>query len=98
MKVFDSIKDKNIDELAEWINEHLQFDFAPWWRHWDENYCGKCEPVVFTDDEGDKTVFAYCEHYGNCRYFNEMDEIPDHKQVIKMWLESESNLNEDCKE
>lgn len=91
MKVFDSIKNKNIDEFVEWLCEHCNFDYAPWWKWWDENYCSKCEPVVFSDDEGDEKEFAHCEHYGNCRFFEEMKEVPDHKQIIKMWLESESN-------
>ena len=91
MKVFDNIKNKNIDEFAEWLDEHCHFDYAPWWKWWDENYCGKCESIVFTDDEDYKKEFAYCEHYGNCRFFNEMEKIPDNKQIIKMWLESECN-------
>lgn len=90
MTVFDSIKNKNIDELAEWLDKHCNFDSAPWWKHWDENYCNKCEAVVFSDDEGDETKFAYCEHYGNCRFFKEMEDMPDNKQTIKLWLESEA--------
>lgn len=89
MTVFESIKNKNIDKLAEWLDEHCNFDFAPWWRFWDENYCNKCESVIFSDDEGGKMEFAYCEHYGNCRFFKEMADTPDNKQTIKMWLESE---------
>ena len=89
MTIFDCIKNKNIDELAEWLDEHCDFDTALWWRFWDKNYCGKCEAVVFTDDEGDEKDFAYCELNGNCRFFKDMKKIPDSKQIIKMWLESE---------
>lgn len=89
MTVFENIKNKSIDELVDWLDKHCDFDSALWWRYWDENYCDKCEAVVFTDDEGGKECFAYCEHYSNCRFFKDMDCIPDSKQIIRMWLESE---------
>ena len=91
MTIFETLKTKNIDELAKWLDKHYSFDEAPYWRWWDTNYCNKCEAVVFTDDEGYETDYAYCEHYGNCRFFKEMEDIPDNKQIIKMWLESECN-------
>ena len=91
MTVFEKIKGKNIDELVNWIDEHFAFDDAPYWHFWDENHCNKCEPVVRTDEDGHKKEYAYCEVYGNCRFFKDMDDIPDHKQIIKIWLESECN-------
>ncbi len=33
---------------------------------------------------------AYCEVYNKCRYFENLDDIPDNKEVIKMWLEEEA--------
>lgn len=87
MTVFDMIQNKNIDELADWINEYFAFDSAPYWDWWDEKYCKKCEAIIATDDEAE---FAYCEVYNNCRFFKDMNDIPDHKQIIKMWLESEA--------
>lgn len=92
MKVFDSIKNKNIDEFVNWIDEHFEFDGAPHWRWWDDNYCNRCEPIesestnIFGYEIGE---CAYCELNGNCRFFKDMDEIPNNKQIIKMWLESE---------
>ena len=32
---------------------------------------------------------VYCEVYGNCRFLQEMDDLPDSKETIKMWLEAE---------
>lgn len=92
MKVFDSIKNKNIDELADWINEHFAFDNAPYWRFWDDNYCKKCETIETgsTNFFGYKVGCAYCELNGNCKFFKDMDNIPDSKQIIKMWMESET--------
>lgn len=92
MTVFDNIKNKNIDEFAEWLDEHCNFDDALHWQWWDENYCGKCEPIeTRTNVFGCPLDRAYCEISGNCRFFQDMKDIPDSKQVIKMWLESELN-------
>lgn len=91
MKVFDSIKNKNIDELAEWLDEHCDFDGALHWKWWDENYCKKCEPIETNSPNffGYPAECAYCEINNNCRFFKDMEDIPDNKQIIKMWLESE---------
>lgn len=92
MTVFDSIKNKNIDELAEWLEKYCNdFDSAvPWWKYWDENYCNKCEPITAgTNVFGYPQKYAYCEIGGYCKFFKDIKGIPDSKQVIKMWLESE---------
>lgn len=91
MTVFDNITNKNIDELAEWLSEHCNFDSAPWWKYFDENYCNRCEAEVVVDDDGYEKDYGYCELHNNCRFFKEMEFIPDNKQTIKMWLESECN-------
>ena len=87
MTVFDNIKSKNIDELVEWIDEHFYFDDAPYWKWWDEHYCKKC---IDEKSEDNSSEFAWCELNGKCKFFKEMDNIPDNKDIIKMWLESES--------
>lgn len=94
MTVFENFKNKNIDELANWLAEHCMFDSAPWWRFWDKNYCNKCKEEIAVDEDGYEKECAYCELHGNCRFFKEMNEIPDNKQTIKMWLESEDVNNE----
>lgn len=90
MTVFDNFKNKNIDELAEWLSEYCSFDQAPYWRWWDKNYCNKCEPEIaylFSSDKESKC--AWCELYDKCKFFQDMNEIPDSKEIIKMWLLSE---------
>lgn len=32
---------------------------------------------------------SYCELNGNCKFFPDLDEVPDNKKIIKMWLETE---------
>lgn len=92
MTVFENLKTKNVDEIAEWLDKHCASDQAPWWNFFDNTYCNKCEPEI-----GHMTAFgkelececSWCELNGKCRFFKEMDEVPDGKQIIKMWLLSE---------
>lgn len=92
MTIFENyFKNKSIDEIAEWFDEYGTYDGAPHIRFWDENYCKKCELVeAYVAEFGDMYDCAWCELNGNkCRFFQEMDEMPSNKQIIKMWLESE---------
>lgn len=90
MTVFDNFKSKNIDELAEWLSEHGMYDQAPWWRHWDKNYCNKCESInVYIPSLEKETECAWCEIHNKCKFFQDMSEIPSSKEIIKMWLLSE---------
>lgn len=95
MTVFEMLRTKNIDELAEWFDNHCMFDDAPWWNYWDENYCNKCSgEEVYVQEFNKKMECTWCElHDGKCKFFPEMNEIPDSKQIIKMWLMSEVKVN-----
>lgn len=86
MTVLDNFKSKNIDEFIDWLDEYVAFDTAPWMWWWDNVYCKKC----FSEDCY-ASDYSYCETHNRCRYFQNMDEIPSVKQIIKMWLESEYN-------
>lgn len=87
MKVFDEIKSKNIDELAEWLDKYGMFDGSPWVDWFDKNYCKKCEPVIAHASHLNKDMeFAWCELNDNCRYFTDMNNAPDNKEIIKLWL------------
>lgn len=88
MTIFDNIISKNIDEFSEWLDEHGAFDDAPWYRWWDKEYCEECESVIaYVPYCKKEAECSWCEVHGNCRYFQEMKEVPDNKQIIKMWLE-----------
>ena len=91
MTVFEKIKSKNIDELAEWLDKYCIYDGAPWVNFWDINYCEKCESIELSNSLGYNTDYAYCEVNGHCKFFKELKDVPSTKQLIKMWLESESN-------
>ena len=87
MKVFDNLKSKNIDELAEWLDEYCWHDNAPWMTWFDNKYCKNCEGVSIDGSAyGD---YAYCELHKKCKFFPELDEAPNCFQIVKMWLESE---------
>lgn len=84
MTIYESFKSKNIDELVEWLDKYC-IDIAPWIIWFDENYCKKCDEIYHENEED----YAWCEPNGVCRFFKDMDDIPDNKQIIKLWLESE---------
>lgn len=100
MTVFESIHSKDIDELVEWLDKNGAYNQSPWEKWFHENYCRKCSSVkasYVTDSYGDYWSsgheFSWCELYGNCRYFSYMKRTPNRKQIIKMWLESETKQN-----
>lgn len=96
MTRFEKFKSMDIDSFVEWIDRHGQFDNSPWASWWDENYCNKCpsETGYILDTEGEMEwrtpcEFAWCELHDKCKFFPEMDEEPNSKEIIKLWLESE---------
>lgn len=91
MTVFESINFKNIDDFTEWLDKYKEQSFEPWECWFDENYCNKCKTVVKKDANGVEHEYAWCEfNHNKCKFFQDMEEIPYGKQVIKMWLESEA--------
>ena len=93
MTRFEKIKSMTIDEFAEWLDKYGAFDNeVPWMDWWDKTYCQNCESVMahvlyFNDDK--EYECSWCELNGYCKFFQDMDDIPDIKQIIKLWLESE---------
>lgn len=90
MKVINMFEYMNIDEFVDWLDENVYLEHSPWLKWWDETYCKNCESVCATSPNGcGESEYGYCELHGNCRYFQDMEDIPSGKQIIKMWLESE---------
>lgn len=90
MNRFEKIKLKDIDELVEWIDENETSDCPAWLRWWDDNYCLKCQSeIAYVEAFGRECECAWCELNCNCRFFPKLDDVPDNKQIIKMWLEQE---------
>ena len=90
MTRFEKIKQMNIDEFAKWLDDHGEFDGSPWLNWWNDTYCKKCDPVIGRYEDSNKDMeFSWCELNDGCRFFPEMNKVPDMKQIIKMWLESD---------
>lgn len=106
MTNFNYIKAMSIDELTEWLDKHGQFDSSPWIEWFNQEYCQKCASIECTcaDAEeklginpfyGDTVECAYCELADEsgtkrCRFFTELDAVPDSAAIIKLWLSSQA--------
>lgn len=93
---FEKIRSMDIDDFAEWLDKHGRFGGSLHMQWWEKNYCSQCplENGYLHDCTGEydyyvPTEFAWCEKHNKCRFFPDMDEAPDNKEIIKMWLESE---------
>lgn len=87
---FDKLKSMDIDGLAEWLDKYGQFDGSLWMDWFDKQYCKNCESIMCKSaDDSREFPCAYCELYDKCKFFAEMDDVPNNKEIIKMWLESE---------
>jgi hypothetical protein len=94
MTLFESIKSKNIDELAEWFYNLDTDGEAAWFVWYDQTYCQNCPSVTTCFKDGTEHEVAWCELYGNCKFFQHLNNNPDELQTIKLWLESKINKNE----
>lgn len=85
---FEKIKLMDIEKLSEWLDQYGRFDNSPWLEWWNATYCERCEPVIaFVPYLNGEHECAYCETNDKCRFFE--NGVPDNKEMIKMWLESE---------
>lgn len=93
MNNFDKLKSLDIDTLAKWLAAYGRWADSPWDQWFDQKYCQQCEPVKAIMDsflgESRECEFAYCEINKKCRFFPDMDDVPDTKETVKMWLEAE---------
>lgn len=90
MTVFEKIKSMDIDEFAEWFDEHCAHDTDPCIDWWNDTYCKNCEPEIATiEGYHNSNEFCWCELYGKCRFFQDLDETPDTLHMTRLWLESE---------
>ena len=100
MTNFECINAMSVEVLAKWLDEHGQFDGSPWMDFFNENYCKKCETITVkrkvSEDKlgisplcGGELDCAWCEVHHKCKYFKELDDVPDNEEIIKMWLNHE---------
>ena len=90
MNNFEKLKSMSVEELSKWIDTHGQFDNGPWITWFDQKCCKNCEDIKCKYEDGEREFpCSYCELNGNCKFFPDLDEVPDNKMIIKMWLETE---------
>ena len=91
MKMIDKIKSKSLDEFAEWLDRYDScYRDSPWMNWWNKKYCDNCPSEIGRFEGSNRDVeFCWCELYDKCKFFQDMDKIPNNKEMIKMWLESE---------
>ena len=89
MSIFDCMKNMTIDEMVDYLDKNWTTDNAPWISWWDEHLCNGCEPIYKDTELYDNVEFTWCEINKNCRFFSDMNSVPDNKMMIRVWLESE---------
>ena len=90
MNNVERLKSMSVEELSKWIGTHGQFDNSLWITWFDQKYCKSCEDIMCKYEDGEREFpCSYCELNGNCKFFPDLDEVPDNKKIIKMWLETE---------
>ena len=98
MNIYEKIKKMNIEKLTNRIDKYGQFDDSPWIKKKKKTYCKNCESIKSRSKQyNTETSYAYCELHDNCKFFPDIEYIPDNKDIIRMWLESEMRNNNDGK-
>ena len=86
---YEYLRSLSIDGLAEWFESNIwNWENTPWNDWFDDTYCNNCDPE-FIEWEGrtNKVPIGWCELHGKCKFLQHLDDIPDDKQVVKLWLE-----------
>lgn len=88
----DMLKAMNVDQLTEWLDKNGMLDNSPWSKWFDSTYCQNCEDIEKEYESNGryaKMRFAWCEIHNRCKFFPDRDEVPDCKEIVKLWLEAE---------
>ena len=92
MTNYEYITHMSVDEMAEWLDKYGMFDSSPWMSWFDHKYCNNCETIMCHHIDSEyEFPCSWCELEGKCKFFPDLDEVPDNKMIIMMWLESEYN-------
>lgn len=93
MNKYERLRSMTIDDMAGYLDACWSHDDDPSMEWWNKKYCNNCEPVYkYAECFNREVDFAWCEvNGGQCKYFPELDGLPDNRQIMKMWLESDEN-------
>ena len=100
MTNLECLKSLSLEDFANWLDEYGQSDGELWSDWFDKTYCEKCEPVKCTVADSENVGLkppwlsntlecAYCELEKKCKFFENLEDVPDNKEIIKMWLMQE---------
>lgn len=90
MTKYEKIMSMSIDEFASWFANNCENNEDQAFTWYDKTYCSKCEKIkAFCSSKERTEEFAYCELYGKCRFFPELNEVPDVLTTVKLWLQSD---------
>ena len=90
MNNYEKLRSLSIDSFAEWLDTNGMWDNSPWSKWFDSKYCQQCESVkAYVPDWDRECEFAWCELEHKCKFFQNMGDVPDSKEIIKLWLEAE---------
>ena len=90
MTRFEELNTMDIEALAEWLDKHGQYDGSPWCEWFDDTYCKNCESIMcHYEDSEHEFPCGWCEVNDKCKFFPNMDDVPNSKEIVKMWLESD---------
>ena len=94
MTNFENLQQMSVEQLAQWLDKNGQLDAALWTVWFDQKYCKNCESIICRyENSVYEFLCAWCELNDGCKFFPEMNKVPDNKEVIKLWLESEVTSN-----
>lgn len=92
MTNYTKIKKMSPEELAEFFSASDCWEDFPWTKWFNTNFCDKCETITrYVPEFKRETRCAYCEINNRCFFFDDEEEVPDSKKIIKLWLESEED-------
>lgn len=95
MTNFERFASMTIDELADWLDEYATFDQAPHMLWFTETYCENCPAVMVESEASDREFLcSWCELEKKCKFFPGREEVPNNRDIIKLWLEKEVKKNE----
>lgn len=84
-------KSLNIETISDFLSHINSIDTAPWTLWFDKNYCSKCPAIECYCEYFHRNVScAYCELEHKCKFFDELSEVPNIKEIIKLWLQAEA--------
>ena len=87
MTNFERLKSMNEKEMSEFLDSIISVDDDLWIDWFNKKYCENCEIIEHSNpDGGIPFTYTYCEINGNCRYFQDKDDIPNSKEMIELWL------------